>query len=151
METTQRYAYCIQEPRDSTGENHSGHITHRTMDRTMPRWTMCGDGLLPESPIRVSVRQISDIEPGHTPHVESHCHDVDKLYIFLSHGAEQLTASVFLDYEEYTVRSPVTIYIPKGVPHRYYPTGGRGTLIMIMNMSCRENYNDHTYRPGTVK
>jgi len=151
MNATQRYAHCIQEPRDSTGENHSGHITDRNMGKTMPRWTMCGDGLLPESPIRVSIRQIADIEPGYTPHVESHCHDVDKLYILLSGGDEALSAVVVLDDEEYSVRSPVTIYVPKGVPHRYYPTGGRGTLIMIMNMSCRENYNDHTYSPGTAR
>ncbi|MBN1829972.1 MAG: hypothetical protein JW884_12635 [Deltaproteobacteria bacterium] len=145
MTHSRKYAGCIQKPYDSSSEEHRAHKTVQGTAAAMRRWTFCGDGHLPESSIRVTMRHLQEIPPDYKPHVETHYHDADKLYILLPDGDSNLEARVVLDGEEYTVLSPVTIFIPKGLPHSYRPLKGRGILLMILNVPCSEHYNNHTF------
>jgi hypothetical protein len=140
-----KYEYCIKKPLDSTRDHHQSHHTKAHHDAAMPRWSFCGDGYFTESPIRVVVRQIKSVPPDYEPHIDLHTHDVDELYIFVSEEDGGLEAEVALGDEVYTVTSPVTIFLPKDVPHRYAVKKGHGFLFTIMDLPCKEHYNQHTF------
>ena len=140
-----KYEYCIKKPFDSTGDHHHAHHTKGHHVEAMPRWSFCGDGYFTESPIRVVVRQIKSIPSDYEPHIDLHTHDVDELYIFISEEDGGLEAEVALGDEVYNVTSPVTVFLPKGVPHSYIAKKGHGFLFTIMEMSCKEMYNKHTF------
>ena len=140
-----KFAHCVKQARSSTQEVHTGHRTRADHADTMPRWTFCGDGHLPEAPIRVSGRQIKQIPVDYEPHVEHHVHDADKLYIIVSEGEDGFEAEFTLGDEVYNVKSPATILVPKNVPHTYIPKKGHGFLFMILDIPAKENYNKHTF------
>jgi len=140
-----KYEYCIKKPYDSTSEHHEAHHTKSHHDDAMPRWSFTGDGHFTEAPVRVVVRQIRRIPDDYAPHIEMHTHDVDELYIFVSEEEDGLEAEVVLGDEIYHVTSPVTVLLPKGVPHRYAAKRGHGFLFTIVPISCDVHYNEHTF------
>jgi mannose-6-phosphate isomerase-like protein (cupin superfamily) len=143
--TMGKYKYCIKKPYDSTSEYHEAHHTKKHHDEAMPRLSFCGDGYFPESPVRVVVRQIKSVPADYEPHIDLHTHDVDELYVFVSEEKDGLEAEVGLGDEVYSVRSPVTVLLPKGVPHRYSAKKGHGFLFTITPISCADHYNKHTF------
>ena len=139
------YEHCIKKPLNATRDHHHAHHWKSHHDDVMPRWKFCADGYFPESPIRVNVRQIKSIPSDYEPHVELHTHDIDELYIFISEEEGGLEAEITMDEEAYTVTSPVTVLLPKGVPHCYALKKGHGFVFVIMPLSCKEHYNQHTF------
>ena len=140
-----KFEYCVKKPYDSTGDHYEAHHTKKHHDAAMPRWSFCGDGYFPESPVRVIVRQIRTIPPDYDPHIDLHTHDRDELYIFVSEEEDGFEAEVQLGDEIYQVKSPVTILLPKDVPHRYAAKKGHGFLFTISPISCAEHYDEHTF------
>ena len=141
-----KYEYCFRKPLDSTKDVHRGH--HSTKEhhhQLMPRLTFCGDGHLPESPIRIVARQIKELPSDYVPHMELVTHDVDTLYVFVSEEEGGLEAEVTLEDEVYQVVSPMTVLLPKNVPHRYVPKKGHGFVFVVLNLSCDADYNKHTF------
>lgn len=141
-----KYEYCFRAPLDTTRDHHRAHkATPEHLHQVMPRLTFCGDGHLPESPIRIVVRQIKEIPPDYEPHVELLTHDVDTLYVFISEEEGGLEAEVTLEDEVYQVVSPMTVLLPKNVPHRYVPIRGHGFVFVILDLPCDADYNTHTF------
>jgi hypothetical protein len=140
-----KYEYCVRKPYNSTAEHHEAHHTKKHHDDAMPRWSFCGDGYFPESPVRVVVRQIKSVPADYVPHIDMHTHDIDELYVFVSEEEGGLEAEVKLGDETYQVKSPVTILLPKGVPHCYWAKKGHGFLFTIVPFSCADHYNKHTF------
>ena len=60
-EEMKKYEYCIKPAINTSIEKHVGHHMDTRHDIPMPRWAFCGDGYLPESPIRIVARQIISI------------------------------------------------------------------------------------------
>jgi hypothetical protein len=141
-----KYAHLFQKPLDTTDDSHRGHkATPPHLHTVMPRWTFCGDGHLPESPIRIVARQIKEVPADYRPHVELLTHDVDTLYVFVSEEDGGLEAEVTIADEVYPVSSPMTVLLPKNVPHRYVPIKGHGFVFVILDLSCSADYNAHTF------
>ncbi len=144
--TMKKYEYCFKAPLDTTLDHHRAHkATPEHLHQVMPRLTFCGDGHLPESPIRIVARQIKAIPPDYEPHVELLTHDVDTLYVFVSEEEGGLEAEVTLEDEVYQVASPMTVLLPKNVPHRYVPIRGHGFVFVILDLPCDADYNAHTF------
>jgi hypothetical protein len=141
-----KYGYCFKKPIDSTKDFHQGHLPTKDHHHgIMPRLTFCGDGHLPESPIRIVARQIMEVPIDYEPHMELVTHDADTLYVFVSEEEGGLEAEVTLGDEIYQVTSPVTVLLPKNDPHRYVPKRGHGFVFVIINFSCDIDYNKHTF------
>lgn len=132
-----KFEYCVKKPYDSTGDHYEAHHTKKHHDAAMPRWSFCGDGYFPESPVRVIVRQIRTIPPDYDPHIDLHTHDRDELYIFVSEEEDGFEAEVQLGDEIYQVKSPVTILLPKDVPHRYAAKKGHGFCLRSRRSPAR--------------
>jgi mannose-6-phosphate isomerase-like protein (cupin superfamily) len=140
-----KYEHLINKPYNSTTDHHTAHHTKKHHDDAMPRWSFCGDGYFPASPIRVVVRQIRSVPADYDPHIELHYHDVDELYVFVSEDENGLEADVTIDDETYHVTSPAMAMFPKGVPHKYAAKKGHGFLFTLVPISCGEHYNTHTF------
>lgn len=140
-----KYAKYIKKPYNSTEESHEAHYVKESHLEGMPRWSFCGDGYFPESPIRVVVRQIKKLPEDYEPHIDLHTHDVDELYIVISEEEGGLEVELTLGDEVYQVTSPATIYLPKDLPHKYAAKRGRGFIFTLVPISCAEQYNQHTF------
>jgi len=68
------------------------------------------------------------------PHVESHAHPVDSLWMFEGNTPKLtgLKAEVNLDDHIFIVNSPASVYIPAGVAHSYRFISGSGKFINIV-------------------
>ena len=139
-----KYEYCIKPAKNTSRENHVGHYMKASHDIQMPRWHFCGDGYLPESPIRIVGRQIISMPPDYQGHIQPITHDVDTLYVIVSEEEGGLEVEVEIGDETYNVTSPGTALLPKNVPHRFAPKKGHGFVLVIIDMSCQENHADHT-------
>jgi len=87
------------------------------------------------------VRDI-DLKPNDiaAPHVDSHRHMVDSLFVFIGKG-EKLTGlkvKVTVDDEEKVINSPASVFIPAGFEHSYEIISGKGLFI---NYVLADNYN----------
>lgn len=87
-----------------------------------------------DSPIYIAVRRVARVLPQQPEYVEWHKHTADSLYLFLGdgEGLRGLHAVVRLGCEERTIESPMTVFIPKGMPHSYKLTQGTGTYMSIL-------------------
>lgn len=140
-----RYENLIRKAYNSTAETHHSHHVREHQSSEMPRFTFCGDGYFPESPLRIVVRQIKSIGPDYNPHIELHTHDIDELYIVISEEYGGLSVDVTLGDETYEVISPTTIFLPKNLPHKYAAKKGHGFVFTVVAVPCSENYNQHTF------
>lgn len=68
------------------------------------------------------------------PHVESHAHSVDSLWMFEGNTPKLtgLKAEVNLGSHAFIVYSPASVYIPAGVTHSYRFISGSGKFINIV-------------------
>lgn len=110
-----------------------------------PIYILLGENVVPDSDIRVAVRQILKERPKseYPDHIDHHTHDVSKAYIILSEDPGNLEADVTLGKTRYTIKSPAAAFVPAGVEHNLKITKGHGFLIVIMPM--KGTYNEHTF------
>jgi hypothetical protein len=139
-----KYAYCIHKPYKVPPTNH----TNRDYDETMPRLAFCEEGDYPTTPVRVVVRHIESIPPDYQPHTDLHYHDRDELFIFVSEEKGGLEAEVTLGDEVYRVKSPVTVLLPKEVPHKYALKKGHGFFFIILQAGTMDYQSDKTAGPS---
>jgi len=76
-----------------------------------------------------------------SPHVESHTHKCDSLFIFLGYGhnLSGLKVIVTLGKDEVEIESPASLFIPAGIEHTYRIVSGTGYYI---NHVLWGEYND---------
>lgn len=88
----------------------------------------------PDANIRVTTRYIRNVPDKAPAYVELHTHDVDQIFIFLSDPGnhDALKIEVVLDDEVYNVEAPVTVFIPKNIPHTQRVLSGTGRLVTIL-------------------
>jgi 2-isopropylmalate synthase len=96
-----------------------------------------------DSPIYIAVRRVTDVAEAQPEYIDEHKHTKDSLYLFIGdgEGLKGLHAVVRLGNDERQIESPMTVFIPKGLPHSYRLTKGSGTYISIL---LDGNYNAST-------
>lgn len=90
--------------------------------------------LCSESQVYVAVRSVRNCPYGQQEYVDWHKHASDSLYLFLGEKEDLrgLHAVVRVGSQERNVESPMTVFIPAGVPHCYKLTGGSGTYLSVL-------------------
>ncbi len=88
----------------------------------------------PDADVRVTTRYIQDVPKEAPAYVELHTHDVDQVFIFLSFpgNTDPMKIEVIFEDEVYNVEAPVTVFIPKEVPHTQRVLSGKGRLVTIL-------------------
>ena len=87
--------------------------------------------LVPEADFYIiggTMKRIHQAEP-----IEKHTHDESEVYLFLGEKGV-LEVEVELEDEKYTITSPGSVFVPKGVSHlfRYKRMDGPATVVAIV-------------------
>ncbi len=86
------------------------------------------------SPIYVAIRRVCGVSEHQPRYIEEHIHEVDSVYFFLGNEVELrgLQAEVCIDGKKLKIKSPVTVFVPKDIPHSCRIYGGSGIYINIV-------------------
>lgn len=93
------------------------------------RISMLSQKTIPESNIHAAVHFV-DTSKKISKYSKLHCHNVDEINMILSD--EKLVYEIQLEDEVYKVRSPATIFIPKGTRHRADVISGKGMFVCFI-------------------
>lgn len=109
------------------------------------RFLAIDESRLEGSPIYIAIRRVANVTADQPEYIDWHTHAVDSLYLLIGDGPEMrgLHATVRFSDQERFVESPVTVFIPRGVPHCYKLTSGSGTYLSIL---LHGDYNANTSR-----
>jgi hypothetical protein len=103
------------------------HGTAQIIQCTGPSYTYMEKALLPESDIRLDVRQVIRIPSNYSLDVEPHKHPVNQVYGI----GKGLTCEVVMEDEKQDISGPVGIFIPAGIMHTLCLRRGRGYLVVV--------------------
>lgn len=92
------------------------------------RISMLSEKRIPESKIHAAVHFVNSKKT--TKYSKLHSHDVDEINMILSEG--NLVYEIQLEDEIYKVRSPATVFIPKGTRHRADVISGSGMFVCLI-------------------
>ncbi len=95
------------------------------------RLSMLGKNRIPQSKIHTAVHFVNAKRKKIPPYSELHKHNADEINLILAEDGK-LTYVIQLDDEKYTVSSPATIFIPKGVKHSAEVKSGKGIFVCII-------------------
>lgn len=95
------------------------------------RISMLSQKIIPESKIHTAVHFVNVFDKKISKYSCLHKHDVDEVNLILSQD-DKLVYEIQLDDEIYKVRSPATIFIPKGVNHRADVISGKGIFVCLI-------------------
>jgi len=97
-----------------------------------------------DAPIYIALRKVRNVKTDQPEYIDTHVHTVDSLYLFIGEeeGLKGLKAVVRIGSEEKEIESPMTVFIPKDIPHSYKLIGGSGIYISIL---LHGDYNAHTF------
>lgn len=94
------------------------------------RTLMLGKKIIPNSNIHLAVHHV-EANKKISKYSMLHKHDVDEVNLILSHD-NKLIYEIQLGDEVYKVKSPATIFIPKGVNHRADVVSGNGFFVCLI-------------------
>lgn len=100
-------------------------------DTSIKRLSMLGQKRIPQSKIHSAVHFVDAKKKKIPQYSELHKHNADEINLILSED-EKLTYVIQLDDEKYTVSSPATVFIPKGVKHSAQVKSGKGIFVCII-------------------
>lgn len=95
------------------------------------RLLMLEKGILEESNVHIAVHLINKLPKKIPRYSELHKHDSNEVNLILSQDST-LTYKITLGDETYAVKSPSSVFIPKGVPHSAEVVSGKGIFICIV-------------------
>lgn len=104
------------------------------MDKIGLSYVFLDDSVFPGAGLRMTGRWINGVPEDIPSYVEPHTHDVDQIFLFLSGPEKTETLEIDFTFEDETTRikSPVAVFVPKGVPHTQRIVSGSGMLITIL-------------------
>ncbi len=110
------------------------HHDKEEMEKTGLSYVLLDNKHFPGADLRITTRRISNVPENADSYVELHTHDVDQVFVFLSgpKGTEPLSIEFVFEDETYSVESPVTVFVPKGVPHSQRVVSGSGRLVTLL-------------------
>ena len=94
------------------------------------RLSMLDKTIVPKSNTHIAVHFV-DASKKLPPYSEPHKHNHDEINLILSEGSI-LTYNVQLGQESYKVKSPSSIFIPKGLSHSAQAISGQGIFVCII-------------------
>lgn len=106
------------------------------------RLSMLGKKNMPQANTHLAVHFVDARNKKIDEYSELHKHSADEINLILSETGK-LVYEIQLDDEVYKVKSPVTIFIPRGINHRARVLSGKGVFICII-LSKNTNRHDLT-------
>ncbi|MDE1828442.1 MAG: 2-isopropylmalate synthase [Candidatus Micrarchaeota archaeon] len=97
----------------------------------LKRFLLLDSKLAPNSNMRVAAHIITKLPKRIPKYCQLHYHKFDEINLILSEKGK-LKYRVCLEDEEYTVSSPATVYIPKGMRHSQEVISGHGIFVVIL-------------------
>ncbi|HET9009002.1 MAG TPA: 2-isopropylmalate synthase [Nitrosarchaeum sp.] len=94
------------------------------------RTLMLGKKIIPISNIHLAVHLV-DVNKKISKYSTLHKHDVDEVNLILSHD-NTLIYEIQIEDEIYKVKSPSTVFIPKGINHRADVVSGKGFFVCLI-------------------
>lgn len=94
------------------------------------RTLMLGKKTIPISNIHLAVHLV-DTDKKISKYSKLHKHDTDEVNLILSHN-NSLVYEIQLEDEIYKVKSPSTVFIPKGIKHRADVISGKGFFVCLI-------------------
>lgn len=94
------------------------------------RLLMLNEKILPESKCHIAVHFIKDLPEKIPDYSQLHDHDFDEVNMIISEN-EELLYDIQLGNKTYEVKSPATVYIPKGLKHSAKVVSGKGVFVCV--------------------
>ena len=90
--------------------------------------------LLENTDVYLILRSVKNVTPEQPEYIETHAHSVNSAYVFIgmSDSLEGLKAEVTIDSEKFVIKSPKTVFIPKGKKHALRLMEGSGHFFHIV-------------------
>ncbi len=96
----------------------------------LKRFSMLSKALISQSNTHIAVHFV-DASKNLPKYSKLHKHNHDEINLILSEDSP-LTYEIKFEEESYKVRSPSTIFIPKGIKHSARAISGRGIFVCII-------------------
>lgn len=103
----------------------------------LKRLSMLDKSMIPESNTHVAVHFV-DATKKLPQYSELHKHNQNEINLILSENSK-LTYEIHLGDETYKIKSPSTIFIPKGLEHSAQAISGKGIFVCIILSSKYES------------
>ena len=125
-------------------ETLAGLVAHNPENEQGERFVFADAQSLPEGNLYVVLRRFGDIREA-APYVRTHTHKHPSLWLFFGCEADLsgLQIEVTLAAQSQVKQSPVSVWIPAGMPHSYRPISGRGYYVNIL-FAPQGDYNRDT-------
>ena len=94
------------------------------------RISMLSKALIPQSKTHIAVHWV-DASKNLPKYSKLHKHNHDEINLILSEDSN-LTYEIHLEEESYNVKSPSTVFIPKGIKHSAQAISGKGMFVCII-------------------
>lgn len=98
------------------------------------RYVFLEKDMLSVTSLYTSIRVVKDLLPSEATTTSSHIHNCDSVYLLIGDNEDLtgLKSEVTMEGEKYTVSSPASVFIPKGVSHSSRVLSGSGKYILIV-------------------
>lgn len=122
-------------------ENGGLSFTSGTIKTRMPhhnklpitRRVLVNNDFFKDANVHIAVHYVKGIEKNDERYTKLHTHEVDEINLILGdENGDGLVYRIRTDSEEFTLKSPKAVYIPKGTPHAAEVIKGRGMFLCIV-------------------
>jgi len=105
------------------------------------RYVFLDERIINETSLYTIVRKVDNLQEDEISHVDAHAHNCDSAFLFIGNkeNLEGLISEVTLEDEKYLIKSPASVFIPKGLKHSYRFIEGSG---YYTNIVLSSNYNN---------
>jgi hypothetical protein len=116
------------------------HHDSSTMSQIGANMVLLDDKSYPSAGIRMTTRQVLNVPKDVPDYVEMHSHDVDQVFVFFGEpdNPESLEVEFIFEGEKFNIKSPMTVFVPKGVAHTQKVIGGSGRYITLLMQGTYE-------------
>jgi hypothetical protein len=110
------------------------HHDSSKMDKIGLNMVLLDDTLFSEAGVRMTTRVIQGVTEEPEDYVELHTHDVDQVFVYFGDANNENSLEVEFTFEDevYCIKSPITVFVPKGVPHTQKIIQGSGRYITLL-------------------
>ncbi len=110
------------------------HHDSTEMDKIGKNIVLLDDMSFSGAGVRITTREVKGVTEDPGDYVDLHTHEVDQVFIFLGtpDDEESLEVEFIFEDEVYQIKSPTTVFVPKGVPHTQKITRGSGRYITLL-------------------
>ncbi|MFW9779460.1 MAG: hypothetical protein ACFFE8_11450 [Candidatus Heimdallarchaeota archaeon] len=110
------------------------HHDSSEMEKIGANMVLLDDSLFSGAGVRITTRIVRGVVDEPEDYVELHTHEVDQVFIYLGEAGNESSLEVEFRFEEevYRIKSPTTVFVPKGVAHTQKIIRGSGRYITLL-------------------